>query len=87
MASGSGLSPRSKHLAGRRRFPCGEVDEPTGGGGAGEVDENWGGEREDKAEQEGGEEADRGDKVWGEAVHKLEHWDRVQGWLGGRGRG
>ena len=44
-------------------------------------------EREDKAEQEGGEEADRGDKVWGEAVHKLEHWDCVQGWLGGRGRG
>ena len=44
-------------------------------------------EREGKAEQEGGEEADRGDKVWGEAVHKLEHWDRVQGWLGGRGRG
>ena len=44
-------------------------------------------EREGKAEQEGGEEADRGDKVWGEAVHKLEHWDCVQGWLGGRGRG
>ena len=44
-------------------------------------------EREDKAKQEGGEEADRGDKVWGEAVYKLEQWDCVQGWLGGRGRG
>ena len=44
-------------------------------------------EREGKAEQEGGEEADRGGKVWGGAVHKLEHWDCVQGWLGGRGRG